>query len=498
MDNTLDFLVGQTYKTKTGLVYLSECETVSYEIEFALTRLLDLHLRATKQVPIIDTEKHFSSKAARDLFSVAVSAMNASLLTFTDEQIEYFLEKLLDTCLKAQSTKGFESVFFTALASYSGDNDFLKEYYFQKFTSMGGITELGGGFNNSYYIDKVNGAYIGFDDNINNIIHQSKFDKKSYSNFSNRILSGKGIVIDSTTGIAISSATMLTNVAGAVAVGGMLMLGYLGYKTYEAKEEIKKEYNEAWEEMKKSDPDNKADEGKPGAETDKDSDDDSDDDFPEKPESNENPEGCIINPMYGDYKTDPYSHFSKRRDMSILPIGKGFRTYNFRTENNIYTVSKMPRLEVSKTGLANLPQLGFLNDFPNFKAELEKRQLEHLKTLQPIQNKPINKTGLFSDQKNTPAIDDIKALDPGFAINTQTYTHTSEDEAGNETVTTEEVNTIVFSNPALIALYGNSISISSDHLESMIKFFKMLSKANNTGVIDVPKNAGEFKLNKYL
>ena len=115
MDDTFDFLVGQTYQTKTGLVYLTECEAVSYEIDFALTRLLDLHLRATNQVPIIDTENHFNSKTALDLFSVSVTTMNASLLTFIDDQIEYFLNKLLDICYKAKSTTGFESIFFLRL-----------------------------------------------------------------------------------------------------------------------------------------------------------------------------------------------------------------------------------------------------------------------------------------------------------------------------------------------------------------------------------------------
>lgn len=491
MDNAIDFLIGQTYKTKTGLVYLSECEIVSYEIDFAITRLLDLHLRATNQVPIIDTESHFSQKNAKDLFSISVSTMNSSILSFTDYQIEYFLNKLFDTCYKAKSIKGFESIFFTALSAYSGDNDFFKDYYYQKFISFGEITEFGGGFNNSYFIDKRYGAYIGFDGNINDIINESKFQKDSYTNFSNRIKNSKGITIDSTTGIAINSATMLTNLLGAavvavVVIGGITAINcHTGYESAQKVKKLDQDYKEALGQ----DPDNK------GSEDDKK---DSEDEFPKPPEKTDNPETCIINPKYEELRNDPYKNYSKGTTKGILPIGKGFRVYNFRTENNIYTVSNMPKIELSKNGLASINKLGLLNDFPGFKFELESRHLEYLKTLQPIQNKPVNKAGLFSDLKIFPTIDEIKESDPGYGINTQTYTHTTTDEAGNETVTTEEVNTIVFTNPALIARYGNSISMPSDNIENIIKFLKALSKSNNIGAIDPPKNAGNFKLNKFI
>lgn len=487
MDNNIDFLIGQSYQTKTGLVYLSECESVSYEIDFALTRLLDLHLRSTKQVPIIDTESHFNSQIARGLFSVSVSAMNSSLLTFDDEQIEHFLNELLDICYKAKSTAGFESVFFTALNSYSGDNIYFKEFYYQKFISFGEITEFGGGFNNSYFIDKKHEAFIGFDIKINDLIKESKITKDALKNLSNRMLNEKGILIDSTTGLAISSATLLSNAAGAaLVVGATAILGYYGYKSWEAKEKIKSDYNKAWKEVNDNDPENKTDDKGKNS-------DDSDDDFPETPEKQDNPEGCIRNPLEEDYITDPYSNFSKGIHKSILPIGKGFRAYNFKTENNIYTFSKMPKLELSKAGLANISKLGLLNDFPNFKIELEKRQIDYLKTLSPI-----NKTDLVNDFTKIPTLEEIKESDPGFGVNTQTYTHTTTDEYGNETVTTEQVNTIVLTDPALIERYGNSISVSTDKLESMIKFFKMLAKSNNTGVIDVPKNAGDYKLNKFI
>jgi len=490
MDDTFDFLVGQTYQTKTGLVYLTECEAVSYEIDFALTRLLDLHLRATKQVPIIDTEKHFNSKTARDLFSVSVSAMNASLLTFTDNQIEYFLNKLLDICYKAKSTSGFESIFFTALNAYSGDNTFLKEYFFQKFISFGEITQLGGGFNNSYFIDKAHGAFIGFDAKINNYINEAKLNKEAFKNLSNRMRSEKGLVIDSTTGTAITSATILSSMAGAaIVLGGITILVYFGYEAWEKKEKIKKDYNEAWNEVMGNNPQKENDKGE---------DDDSNDDFPEPLAETDNPEGCIINPLHTDYITDPYLNASKKVSKSILPIGKGFRAYNFKTENNIYTISKMPKMELSKSGLANIGKLGLLNDFPNLQNTLQNRQLEYLKSLSPIKNKPVNKAGLFADLTNIPTIDEIKNSNDGFEVSTQTYTYTKTDEDGNETVTSEDVNTIVFTHPGMIAKYGDSISVSTDQLEDLIKFFKLLAKSNNIGVIDVPKNAGEAKLNKFI
>lgn len=434
MDELIEELANSTFKTDSGNVYFRKGVVEFYDIDTFIQILIDLHLRATKQKPIFEDIESISDYDARTLYSIANANLIFNSSYLSNENKEDLISKILTIAYERKSFEALESIYLTLAIDIKYFDELKSDYFLVKFMVIGFAKKLGGGFTNSYIFDIKNDLIIGFNRSIEEKLKNELLSNKISGNFLNRLKDKNNQVkLDAATTIGscvIIGALIFSGVGVAATAGGAAAGLVVGVTEWHAKVDKEYQKNNKTEGVGKNE----------GSEETEQNDDEKDDKKPEPPKdgckednscsTEENTEGCIINPHYADFKDDPYLKFSKARHLIVMPYGEGLKVFGNAISSNQFKLNGRPKFEIDKNGLLNFSSMGFWSYSNEFKIFAEKTILKRKEYLAKIQ-KSIDSN--MSD----------------FEVKYETNYDSTDKNLGNETNEGKSEITIVFTNPPI-------------------------------------------------
>jgi len=399
MNSIPELLLDETIVNQKGNIKFTGVELGVYTVENFLNKLLDLHLRATDQTPIIDLEVAPSGSDSRKIFRGMITTYLCSYQRLAKDTKIELLNNILDHVFSRQSNEGFESVFLTTLAACKYDIDDSKmELYFTKFSTFGWPALNGAGYSTSYFVDE-NEELVAIKPDFKKEFDKLKLSINSYSSAKEKIkakqaqyydmtetqcvgkFSAAGAIIVGTieAGIGAAATGGPGAVAGAIdgAEHGSVAGGVIGSIFCD---DI---INDDDEEGKKD-----TDKNKPKGNDD--SDEETDDSYLIEIIEDKEEGGCI-SPYANDFIiADPYAGKIKFQSIkSSMPYGKGAFLY-IEKSGSFFKLASTPKF-VYQYGKIDISSLEYLNQSTGLMSSID----EHNKLMSLD-----NIKGVIDDKKN--------------------------------------------------------------------------------------------------